>query len=132
MKEKCKVPPFHVLLKNQIPSPTTRKKQRQRTNAHPDRAWNRHIYVCMMWRGFNGLGAPYVQVFYCVFVVFIVDLWTPRYKWGDCVRANRFNPATSCIRICACSKPTVPTQTILSFIYMFLQDFFMLSGSVVF
>jgi hypothetical protein len=37
----------------------------------------------------------YVQVFYCVFVVFIVDLWTPRYKWGNCVRANRFNPATS-------------------------------------
>ena len=27
--------------------------------------------------------------------------------------------------------PTVPTQTILSFIYMILQDFFMFSGSVV-
>ena len=59
----------------------------------------------------------YVQVSYCVFVVFIVDLWTPRYKWGDCVRANRFNPATSCIRICACSKPDLDVHCSVVFVF---------------
>lgn len=41
----------------------------------------------------------------------------PDISGEDCVRANRFNPATSYIRICACSKPDLDVHWSVVFVF---------------